>query len=131
MTAVDRTTRCIVGCAVVWERSTATLQTLLDSSVWAAQYFSDGFNLYLSAVYPGLHQALTDKSQTYSVEGDNAELRHCLARLARASRCFSRSIEALQAAVRLFVFAWNARQLYKRQHPRYPAHVRDFIPVLS
>jgi IS1 family transposase len=130
MTAVDRATRCIVGVAVVWERTTEALQTLLDTSVWAATYFSDAFNLYLSGVYAGVHQAVSGKSQTYSVEADNAELRHYLARLARASRCFSRSIEALQAAVHLFVYAWNARQLYKRDHPRYPAHVRDFVDSL-
>jgi len=129
MTAVDRATRCIVGVAVVWERTTEALQTLLDTSMWAAQYYSDAFNLYLSGVYAGRHRAMTDKSQTYSVEGNNAELRHYLARLARASRCFSRYIEALRAAVRLFVYAWNVRQLYKQQHTRYPAHVRDFVSV--
>jgi hypothetical protein len=48
MTAVDRVTRCIVGVAVVWARTTAALQTLLDTSVWAANYFSDAFNLYLT-----------------------------------------------------------------------------------
>jgi IS1 family transposase len=32
---------------------------------------------------------MPDKSQTYSVEADNAELRPYLARLARRSRCFS------------------------------------------
>lgn len=129
MTAVDRATRCIVGVAVVWERSTEALQTMLDSSVWAAHYYSDAFNLYLAGIYPGLHQALHNKSQTYSVEGDNAELRHYLARLVRRSRCFSRTLEALCQAVQLFVYAWNARQLRKRAYPNYPAHVRDFLPV--
>lgn len=61
MTAVDRATRCIVGVAVVWERTAAALQTLLDTSVWAAEYFSDAFNLYLSGVYAGVHRALADK----------------------------------------------------------------------
>ena len=129
MTAVDRATRCIVGVAVVWARTTAALQTLLDTSVWAANDFSDALHLYLSGVSAGVHQAVADKSQTYAVEGDNAKLRHYLARLARASRCFSRSIDALRAAVRLFVYAWNRRQLYKRAHPRCPAHVRDFVSV--
>ena len=46
---------------------------------------------------------MTDKRQTYSIEADNAELRHYLACLARASRCFSRSIQALRNAVKLFV----------------------------
>jgi len=52
------------------------------------------------------------------------ELRHYLARLVRKSRCFSRSIHALWTAVKLFVFAWNCRQLHKRAFPKYPAHVR-------
>jgi hypothetical protein len=43
---------------------------------------------------------------------------------------FSRSIDALRAAVSLFVYTWNACQLYKRAHPRYPAHIRDFVSVL-
>jgi hypothetical protein len=59
-------------------------------------------------------------------KASDADLRRYLERLAG---CFSRSIDVLQAAVRLFVYAWNARQLYKRDHPRYPAHVRDFVSV--
>ena len=54
-------------------------------------------------------------------------LRHYLARLARRSRCFSRSIEALRRHVKLFIYAWNRRQLYRRLHPNYPAHVIHFI----
>ena len=50
-----------------------------------------------------------------------------LARLARQSRCFSRCIDALRHALKLFVFAWNRRQLFKRQYPDYPAHLRDFV----
>jgi hypothetical protein len=57
---------------------------------------------------------MPNKSETYRVEGDNAELRHYLARLARRSRYFSRCVDALRAAIKLFVFAWNSRQLYKK-----------------
>ena len=74
---------------------------------------------------------MNDKSQTYSVEADNAELRHYLARLVRKSRCFSRSLHALRLAVRLFVYCWNCRQLYKRDYPAYPSHLIDFLPTLS
>jgi insertion element IS1 protein InsB len=70
---------------------------------------------------------MNDKSQTYSVEGDNAELRHYLARLARKSRCFSRCIHALYTAVKLFVYYWNQRQLYRQLHPTYPLHLIDFV----
>lgn len=104
------------------------MQALLDHSPQAYFYFSDQFATYDTLVYyPALHQALPDKSQTYSVEADNAELRHYLARLARKSRCFSRCIHALWRAVKLFVFAWNRRQLHKRAFPNYPAFVFDFI----
>ena len=70
---------------------------------------------------------MRDKSQTYSVEADSAEWRHYLARLARKSRCFSRCIQALRRALKLFVYAWNQRPIYKRLFPTYPAHVRDFV----
>ena len=111
MTVVDRTSRCIVSWAVVWQRSEAVLQALLDASPYAQDYFSDAFTLYQAGIYAGTHHPMPDKSQTYAVEAVNAELRHYLARLARRSRCFSRSLEALRLAVRLFVFAWNRRQL--------------------
>ena len=125
---MDRVSRCIVGWAVVPTRTPEALQAMLDRSPQAAQYYSDGYTLYEALIYaPGQHQAVPDKSQTYSVKADNAELRHYLARLARRSRCFSRCIRALRTAVKLFVYAWNRRQLYKRQFPTYPAHVRDFI----
>ncbi len=61
---------------------------------------------YRNVVYAhGMYTAMPDKSETYRVEGVNAELRHYLARLARRSRCFSRTLAALRVAIELFVFA--------------------------
>jgi len=71
-----------------------------------------------------------DKSQTYSVEGDNAELRHYLARLTRKSHCFSNCIKALRRAFELFVWCWNRRQLRKQRHPRYPIKLIDSVSSL-
>ncbi len=69
------------------------------------------------------------------MEGDNADLRHYLARLGRKSRCFSRSLAALarqvKLQVKLFVFCYNARQLFKRRYPRLNAHLIDFLPALN
>jgi IS1 family transposase len=97
-----------VGWDVVFKRDYATLQAMLDRSPPAKQYYSDAFSVYETLVYyPGHWRAFADKSQTYSVEADHAELRHYLARLARKSRSFSRSIHALWRSVKLFVFAWN------------------------
>jgi insertion element IS1 protein InsB len=128
VTDVDRQTRCIVGWDVVWERTTEALQAMLDRAPFARQYYSDAFVTYGTLVYtPGRHTALPNKSQTYSVEADNAELRHYLARLARKSRCFSRCIHALWRSLKLFVYAWNRRQLFKRAFPNAVAHVRHFV----
>jgi hypothetical protein len=64
-----------------------------------------------------------DNSETYRVEGVNAELRHCLARFVCKSRC----ILALRRALKRFVFAWNRRQFYRQRLPNYPAHPLDFV----
>jgi IS1 family transposase len=97
------------------------LQSVVDAAPRARNYYSDAFNTYRELCWWGAHQSMYDKSQTYSVEGTNADLRHYLARLARRSRCFSRCINALTRAVDLFVRFYNARQMRKRKHPRYPA----------
>lgn len=107
------------------------VQAALDKVPPAYWYFSDAAPVYEGLLYdPGIHWPMNDKSQTYSVEADNAELRHYLARLARRSRCFSRCIDALRTAVRLFVFCWNRRQLHKQAFPDYPSHLIDFVPNL-
>ncbi len=136
LTCVDRDTRCILSYGVVWERDWDSLQSLVNDAPPAHCYFSvhcyfsDGLITYAHLMYPGKFQAVLDKSQTYSVEGDNAELRHYLARLGRKSRCFSRCLWALQRAVALFVYAWNRRQRFKRQFPKLPCNVCDFIADL-
>jgi len=54
------------------------LQHLLDTAPQADRYFSDAFPTYGRLIYyPGRHQAMGDKSQTYSVEADNI-LRHSM-----------------------------------------------------
>jgi IS1 family transposase len=116
---------------VVTERNEATMQPIVDDAPNAFQYCTDGFTVYEALNYHrGLHLVASGKSQTYSVEGGNADLRHYLARLAKKSRCFSRSIEALRRAVLLFVHFWNTRQLFKHQFPRYNPPLRDFVSIL-
>ncbi len=108
----------------------ALLQATLDAQPAAHWYYSDALEVYNELDYGiGIHFSMSDKSQTYSVEGDNADLRHYLARLGRRSRCFSRHIRALSYAVQLFVFYYNARQLYKQQFPNYPSNLIDFVSI--
>jgi len=128
VTLVDRQTRCILGWSVVWERTQQALQHMVDEARKAKWYYSDGFDAYQWLWYHfGRYEVSVGKADTYSVEGDNAELRHYLARLARRSRCFSRCLYALECAVRLFVYCYNRRQLHKQQFPSYEAHVMDFV----
>jgi IS1 family transposase len=124
---VDRRTRCFIGCNVVWQRGVENMQKVVDQGPAAKMYHSDAFAIYnLLGYYPGRYTVSEGKTDTYSVEGDNAELRHYLARLARRSRCFSRCPYALCCALVLFFYAFNSRQLYKQQYPNYPAHVFQF-----
>jgi len=128
MTLVDRRTSCILAWAVETNRTATTLQRLVDTARQARFYSSDLLATYRLLVYwPGLYTPMPDKSETFRVEGVNAELRHYLARLARKSRCFSRCIHALRRAVKLFVYAWNRRQLHHQRFPKYPAHLLDFV----
>lgn len=126
--AVDRQMRCIVGWEVVWERKPKVLQHVVDQGHRARQYFSDQWELYqLLVYYPGKHTVSDGKRDTYSLEADNAELQHFLARLVRRSRCFSRCIKALCYAVKFLVYAFNRRQLFKWASPKFPAYVFQFV----
>lgn len=94
----------------------------------AEQYYSDLFPLYDSLIYrKGYHLSLPDKSETYAVEADNAELRHYLTRLVRRSRCFSRCLKWLNRHLKAFAHAWNRRQLHNRAYPFDKKHVIDFV----
>jgi IS1 family transposase len=114
-----------MGYKIVWDRTQAAIQDLVDEAVKAKHYFSDAFDAYERLWYPYGHCEVSDgKTDTYSVEGDNAELRHYLA---RRSRCFSRCEKALDCAIKLFIYCFNQRQLLKQRFPNYPAHVFQFF----
>lgn len=124
LTLVDRTTRCLLGWAVVWERTQEAIQQVVDQAPKVKWYYSDGFDAYAHLWYHlGRYEASEGKFDTYSVEADNAELRHYLA---RKSRCFSRCPQAVRCAIRLFAFCYNSRQLYKQRYPKHSAHPMDF-----
>ncbi len=128
---MDRRTHCYLAWAVLTTRDEDGLQAVVDAAPQAAAYYSDGFALYANLVYgTATYTAVLDKSQTYSVEGGNADLRHYLARLGRKSRCFSRCLKALRRAIKLFVWAYNQRQLWQQQYPKYTKHVIDFVSPL-
>jgi IS1 family transposase len=98
----------IVGFSVSSDKSSDTIQSIVDSAPSAKYYNTDGYLAYNDVIYPGKHvQNLRDKSDTHNVESINADLRHYIPVLARKSRCFCRKIETLKAVVAVFVNAYN------------------------
>ena len=95
------------------------------------QFYSDGLSTYPTLLYyNGQHEANDNKSQTYSVEAVNADMRHYLARLARRNRCFCRKIESLRQAFWLFVYCYNRRRLLLQRHPKLKPTLMEFLPPL-
>lgn len=102
---------------------------MVDTLPRATRSTSDGHAAYQEVVWPEGSQHLVSigKEETYTVESLNANLRTYLKRLARRCRCFSRSLDALRRAVRLFVYYYNQRQRLYLAHPRLRGH----LPLLN
>ena len=95
-----------------------------------------GYWGYVNIVYPGKHiRNIHDKSDTFTVEGINADIRHYIPILRRRSRCFPRTIKTLRAVLDLFVQAYNAlgiakMKFRKNRNPKsreLPFFVLDFL----
>ena len=76
MTLVSRDKRQIVGYDIAFDRSQERIQKLVDNSAKASKYYSDAYSAYSQICYEGHHTSLKNKSQTYTVEGVNSDLRH-------------------------------------------------------
>ena len=108
MTMVSRLPRQIVGFDVAFDKSPARIQAIVDNAPTAENYCTDGWSGYVDVIYPGKHiRNARDKSDTFTVEGINADLRHYIPILSRRSRCFPRKIETLYAVLEVFVEAYN------------------------
>jgi IS1 family transposase len=108
MTMVSRLPRQIVGFDVAFDKSPKRIQRIVDNAPEAEKYCTDGWTGYIDVVYPGRHiRNVRNKSDTFTVEGVNADLRHYIPVLARRSRCFCRSMETLRAVIEVFVEAYN------------------------
>jgi IS1 family transposase len=137
VTFVDRASRCIVSWDLVTERTFETMQDFADQ-VWqhsplpchspACLFYSDQLSTYSTLVYrQGQHQPQPGKSQTYTVEGLNADLRCYVSTLVRRTRGFARDTQSLRRMVWLFVFCHNRRCLalqraWARLWPPLQAH---------
>jgi len=134
MTMVSRKPRQIVDFDVAFDKSPLRIQAMVNAAPPASNYCTDGFLGYVDVVYPGRHvRNIRNKSDTYTVEGVNADLRHYIPLLARKSRCFARKLDTLQAVVEVYVNAYNqfgrAKHKYRLKHEKgeLPFSALDFL----
>ena len=129
---VSREPRQILGHAVSRDKSSRTIQQMVDAAPEAEYYCTDGYSGYLDVVFPGNHIFnIHNKNDTFTVEGVNADLRHYIPTLARRSRCFPRKLENLQAVLAVFAKAYNRfglqKDLYRSRYPRSELHFSLFV----
>jgi len=122
MTMISREPRQIAAYAVDNSINAASIQKMVDDTVQAKRYCTDGCNTYLGVDFAGHHvRNITDKSDTHNIEGSNADIRHYIAGLRRRSRCFFRSMDTLLAVLYILVYAYNrfgeAKTLFLQKHP--------------
>jgi len=134
LTMVNREPRQIIGFDAAFDKSPERIQEMVDKPPHASRYCTDGYLGYIDVVYPGIHIRNTrDKSDTFTVEGVNADLQHYIPVLARRSRCFARKLETLQAVINVFVQAYNrfgaAKFDYRqnRKSREVPFSVLDYL----
>ena len=134
MTMVNREPRQITGHVVRRDKTSRTIQKMVDAAPDAECYCTDGYSGYLDVVFPGKHIFnIHNKNDTFTVEGVNADLRHYIPTLARRSRCFPRKLENLRAVLAVFVWAYNRfglqKYLYRSGHPgpSVPFSLFDFL----
>ncbi|GHU79678.1 hypothetical protein AGMMS49992_31930 [Clostridia bacterium] len=128
MTMVSREVRQIVGYAIVTEKSSIHVQQMVDKAPSAMQYYSDGWAGYADVKYPGTYTMnIHDKSNTFTVESVNADIREYIPGLARKKRCFYRSIDTLKAVFKVFVHAYNQFGRSKYLHSRTHSPFVNFV----
>jgi IS1 family transposase len=108
---------------VARDKSPERIQAMVDRAPTAKKYCTDGYLGYCNVVYWGEHvRNARDKSDTYTVEGVNADLRHYIPVLARKSWCFARKLETLFSVVAVFAEAYNkfgeAKYRWRTSHER-------------
>ena len=136
---MNRKTRAILAFDVVKERIWDTMQPLVDQVFslipQVHQFYSDGFSTYHELVYRqekrvARHDVAPGKTQTYTVEGTNADLRCYVPALDRKGRCFPRHIDKLRSFIRLFVTCYNRCCLARLKYPKRKVNPSDFLPKL-
>ena len=100
-TAVDRATKSLVGFQI-GTRETKYFKKLLNkiSHIDAKLYATDNWHAY-NLIDSSKH--LVGKAHTYTVERTNRLIRHYLARFARKTYCYSKSLQMIKYSLLLFM----------------------------
>jgi IS1 family transposase len=102
----------------------------VDDSPKAEIYHSDGNPSYKEVSYwGGKHHANYDKSETYTVEGINSDLRKYIPFLQWRSKCFLRSLATAKIVLHIFVYAYNKFNQMKLTYPKLKTafHLIQFV----
>lgn len=121
-----------MGWSLTSERTSDAIQAVVDQVAPASpfQFCSDGYPGYEAVNYHrSRHLVARGKSQTYSVEANNAELRCFVSQLVRRTRAFAKKFERLKQAIQFFVYLWNARQLFRQAYPSYQRGLSNFVSL--
>ena len=86
-------------------------------------YFSDAFPVYSQICYEGVYRALNNKSQTFTVESVNADLRHITFLLSVENLdVFFRSFDTIFSVFSIFISAFNKFSLAKLNYSLLKSH---------
>jgi IS1 family transposase len=91
-----------MGWSLTSERTSDAIQAVVDQVAPASpfQFCSDGYPGYEAVNdHRSRHLVAHGKSQTYSVEANNAELRCFVSQLVRRTRAFAKKFERLKQAI--------------------------------
>ena len=105
ITLDSRDTREIVGFDITLDKSRERIQRLVDRSVMARQSYSDAYSAYSEVCYEGAHTSLKNKSQTYTVEGVNSDLRHYIPSLRENPNAFFDPLKQLRLSSKFLLMS--------------------------
>ena len=128
MTCLSREPRQIVAFEVDESLKAEIIQKMADRITPFNRNYTDGGKSYLDVDFGGHHcRNIHDKSDTYLVEGSNADIRCYIAGLQRRSRCFFRKLGTLRSVLWIFINAYNKFGEWKyKQSLLNPNHSRFY-----
>ena len=132
ITFVTRKPRQIVGFDIALDKNENRIQNIAVNAPKAKFYFSDANPSYQNVSYWGKHFYFRDKSDTFTVEGVNSDIRKYIAALQRRSKCFFRSLQTFNFVMNVFIYAYNKFGDFKARFPRLKnsSSLINFIPYL-